>query len=59
MQKAYKEFSRHGDWSAIEEARRIGYARFRSQRDAVVDLYHVSSGKDDFTGKIRERLQTT
>ena len=27
--------------------------------DAVMDLYHVSSGKDDFTKKMRERLQTT
>lgn len=59
MQKAYSEFSRHGDWSAIERTRRAGYERFRSQRDDVVDLYHVSGGKDDFTRRIRERLQTT
>jgi hypothetical protein len=59
MQKAYDEFSMHGDWSAIERSRRAGYERFRSQRDAIVNLYHVSSGKDDFTRKIRERLQTT
>jgi hypothetical protein len=59
MQKAYNEFSLHGDWSAIERTRRSGYDRFRSQRDAVVDLYRESSGNDDFTRKIRERLQMT
>ena len=59
MQNAYNEFSLHGNWSAIEQSRRAGYERFRSQRDAVMDLYHVSSGKDDFTKKMRERLQTT
>jgi len=58
MQKAYNDFSRHGDWSAIERSRRAGYERFRSQRDAVVELYHVSGGKDDFTKKIRECLRT-
>ncbi len=59
IQGAYNEFCRQGDWSAIERSRRAGYERFRSQRDAIVDLYHVCSGKDDFTKKIRERLQTT
>jgi hypothetical protein len=59
MQNAYNEFSRHGNWSVIEQSRRSGYERFRSQRDAIVDLYHVSGGKDDFTRKIRERLQIT
>jgi hypothetical protein len=59
MQKAHNEFSRHRDWSVIERSRRAGYERFRSQRDAVVDLYHVSGGKDDFTRKIRELIETT
>jgi hypothetical protein len=59
MLRAYDEFSRHGDWSVIERTRRAGYERFRSQRDVVMDLYHVSGGKDDFTVKIRERLQIT
>jgi hypothetical protein len=59
IQVAYNEFCRQGDWSAIERSRQAGYERFRSQRDAIVELYHGSSGKDDFTKKIRERLQTT
>ncbi len=59
MQKAYNEFSRHADWSIIERAREAGYERFRAHRDIIVDLYQDSSGKDDFTRKIRERLQTT
>jgi hypothetical protein len=59
MQKAYNEFSICGDWSAIERSRQAGYERFRSLRDDVVDLYHISGGNDDFTGKIRERLRTT
>jgi hypothetical protein len=59
IQRAYNEFCRQGDWSAIERSRQAGYARFRSHRDAIVDLYHGSSGKDDFTKKIREHLQTT
>ena len=59
MQKAYIEFSNNGDWSAIERSRREGYERFRSLRDAVVELYRISIGKDDFTGKMRERLRTT
>jgi hypothetical protein len=58
MQKAYKEFTKQGDWSEIDRTRRAGYERFRSQRDALVDLYQNSGGKDDFTRKIRERLQT-
>jgi len=58
MLNAYNEFSRHGNWSAIDQSRRAGYEHFRAQRDAVVDLYHVYGGKDDFTRKIRERLLT-
>jgi hypothetical protein len=58
MQNAYNEFSRHGNWSAIDQSRRAGYEHFQAQRDAVVDLYHVYGGKDDFTRKIRERLLT-
>jgi hypothetical protein len=59
MLNAYNEFFRFGNWSVIERSRRAGYERFRSQRNAVMDLYHVSGGKDDFTRKIRELLQTT
>ncbi len=59
IQGAYNEFCRQGDWSAMERSRQAGYERFRSHRDAIVDLYRGSSGKDDFTKKIRERLQTT
>jgi hypothetical protein len=59
MQDAYNEFSRHRNWSVIERSRRVGYEHFRSQRDTVMDLYHVSGGKDDFTRKIRERLEIT
>jgi hypothetical protein len=59
MLRTYNEFSKHGDWSEIERTRRAGYERFRSQRDAVVDLYQFGGGKDVFTRKIRERLQTT
>jgi hypothetical protein len=58
MQNAYNEFFQHGNWSAIERSRRAGYERFRALRDDVLDLYHVSGGKDDFTRKIRERLET-
>ena len=59
LQGAYNEFCKQGDWSAMERSRQAGYERFRSSRDAIVDLYRGSSGKDDFTKKIRERLQTT
>jgi hypothetical protein len=59
IQQAYNEFCLQEDWSALELSRQAGYARFRSHRDAIVDLYHGCSGKDDFTKKIRERLQTT
>ncbi len=59
MLKAYIEFCKSGDWSIIERTRRAGHERFRSQRDAVVEVYQVSGGKDNFTRKIRERLQTT
>lgn len=59
IHQAYNEFCLQGDWSAIELSRQAGYARFRSHRDAIVDLYHGCSGKGDFTKKIRERLQTT
>lgn len=57
MEQAYCEFSRNGDWSEIERSRRAGYERFRSQRDAIVALYRAGGGKDEFTRKIRERLQ--
>jgi hypothetical protein len=59
MQRAYNEFTKQGDWSEIERTRRAGYERFRSKRNAVMDLYHASGGKGDFTRKIRELLQTT
>jgi hypothetical protein len=58
MQKAYNEFTKQGDWSEIDRTRRAGYERFRSQRDALVELYQNSGGKDDFTRKIREHLKT-
>jgi hypothetical protein len=58
MQNAYNEFSRYGNWSAIDQSRRAGYEHFRAQRDAIVELFHVSGGKDDFTKKIRERMLT-
>jgi hypothetical protein len=58
MQSAYNEFQRHEDWSALERCRQEGYARFRSRRDVIVDLYQGSSGDEDFASKIREHLQS-
>jgi hypothetical protein len=58
IQAAYTEFCQQGDWSALERSRREGYARFRSRRDVVVELYQGSSGKGNFAKKIREHLQT-
>ncbi len=58
IKKAYDEFARQEDWPALERSRRAGYERFRSRRDAIVDLYHTSGGKEDFNKKIRDLLQS-
>lgn len=58
IKAAYEEFSRHEDWSAIEESRKAGYKKFRSRRDAIVKLYRDGKGKEDFNRKISELLQT-
>lgn len=53
IKDAYVEFTEHEKWSAVEQARSVGYHRFRELRDSIFELYRNSSGKDDFNGKVK------
>ena len=57
MKEAYVEFSRHEEWSAVEQARSAGYQRFRKLRDGIVELFRNSSGKEDFKEKLTALLK--
>ena len=57
MKHAHEEFLNSGNWDVIEEARKTGYARFLSQRDAVVGLFRASSGKEDFMLQLKDVMQ--
>ena len=57
MKNAHEEFLGSENWSLIEEARRRGYARFLSKRNAVVDLFKTSSGTEDFKLKLKDVIQ--
>jgi hypothetical protein len=56
IRQAYDEFSRHEDWDIVEQTRMSGYERFRTQRDAIVDAYRNSGGKEDLNKKLRNMI---
>jgi len=53
IRDAYDKVILSGDWDALERTRTDGYEQFRSQRDSIAALYRESSGKEDFTRKIK------
>jgi hypothetical protein len=52
MLQAFQRFTDHGDWSAIEEARRRGYQKAYALRGDIVSL------RDKNSAAIKERLET-
>ncbi len=59
MKNAYEKFLGSENWALIEEARRAGYARFLSQRSAVINLFKTSRGNEDFMLKLKDVIQAT
>jgi hypothetical protein len=59
MKNAHEEFLSSENWGLIEEARQTGYARFLSQRNAVINLFRTSRGSEDFILKLKDIIQAT
>jgi hypothetical protein len=59
MKNAHEEFLSSENWGLIEEARQTGYARFLSQRNAVINLFRTSRGSEDFILKLKNVIQAT
>jgi hypothetical protein len=57
MKHAYEAFLGGENWDPIEEARKTGYARFLSQRNAVISLYRASTGREDFILRIKDIIK--
>lgn len=56
MRDAFAELIQNGDWSRVDEARRAGYARFRSQRDEVASSYRNRVNDEEFVHVLRELI---
>ncbi len=56
IREAYAQFALTGDWSVIEQARSDGYSRFVQERERIVALYRSSSGRDDFSERLRKSI---
>ncbi len=56
IREAYATLSSIGDWDAVEQVRRAGYERFRSQRDSLVSAYRGRKRKEDIAAAVREML---
>jgi hypothetical protein len=52
---AAAEYLRNGDWDVVEKARKIGYARFISERERIV-LMFKQSGPDDFGNRLKKTM---
>ena len=59
MKNAHEEFLSSENWGLIEEARRTGYARFLSKRNAVIDLFKTSHDSEDFMLKLKDVITAT
>jgi hypothetical protein len=57
MKNAHQEFLGSENWSLIEDARKTGYARFLSQRNAIINLFRTSSGSEDFILKLKDVIE--
>jgi hypothetical protein len=53
---AYADLALHHDWTAVEQARKTGYGRFRSRRDEIVKLYRGGKGKEDFMREVKKLI---
>jgi hypothetical protein len=56
LKAAYADLSLHQDWTAVEQARKTGYGRFRSRRDEIVRLFRDGKGKEDFMGEVKKLI---
>ena len=57
IKHSYEKFLGSENWEPIEDARKTGYARFLSQRNAVVGLYRASTGREDFIRQLKDIIQ--
>ncbi len=57
IKEAYAVLSKDRDWAVVEQARRAGYARFRSQRDDIVMKFRTGIGRERFIGAIKDLLR--
>jgi hypothetical protein len=57
IKEAFAALSEGGDWTAVEQARRTGYERFRSARDEIVGLFRREGGRDGFIAAAKETLR--
>ncbi|MGE5173952.1 MAG: Sfum_1244 family protein [Betaproteobacteria bacterium] len=57
IKEAYAALSSDVDWTVVEQVRRAGYERFRSQRDDIVSMYRRGSGRDTVIEAIKGLLR--
>jgi hypothetical protein len=57
IREAYAALCRDHDWTVVEQARKAGYVRFRSQRDDIVRSYRLGGSREDIVGAIKDLLK--
>jgi uncharacterized protein DUF6866 len=56
LKEAYADLSLRDDWTAVEQARKKGYERFRAKRDELVRLFRNGKGKEDVIAEIKKLI---
>jgi hypothetical protein len=57
IRTAYNDFTRKGDWDAIEQARMQGYLRFTAARERILQIYRETRGQENFSSRLREVIE--
>ncbi len=57
IKEAFAVLLQDHDWTAVEQVRRAGYERFRSQRDDIVMKFRMGIGRESFIGTIKDQLR--
>lgn len=57
IREAYAALCRDPDWIVVERARKVGYERFRSQRDDIVRKYRLGGSRENTVGAIKDLLK--
>jgi len=56
MKKSWNAFMSNGDWNVLEETRRLGYVRFISCRERILEAYRISKNKEEFLLTVRQAM---